>query len=260
MEYKNILLNTEDGIALITINRPKSLNALNTETLKDLKNCIDYVKNNDKIKVVIITGSGEKAFVAGADISEMENMSSAEAKRFSEFGQQVFREIELLEKPVIAAVNGFALGGGCELSMACDIRYASMNAKFGQPEINLGIIPGFSGTQRLARLVGRSKAKEMIFTGDMIKADEALNIGLVSKVVEKEELLNEAKKLANKIMSKGLVAISMAKESINLGIETDIESGNRIESNAFSVCFSTMDQKEGMKAFLEKRAPKFENR
>ncbi|SNX53084.1 short-chain-enoyl-CoA hydratase [Thermoanaerobacterium sp. RBIITD] len=260
MDYKNVSLKKEDGIALITIERPKALNALNYETLKELECLLNSARNDEEIKAVIITGGGEKAFVAGADIAEMSKMTPVEAKKFSEFGQHVFREIELLSKPVIAAVNGFALGGGCELSMACDIRIASKNAKFGQPEVGLGIIPGFSGTQRLPRLVGTSKAKELIFTGDMINAEEAYNIGLVSKVVEQSELINEAKKIAQKIMSKGQLAIKLAKEAINKGIETDIDTGNTIEADAFALCFSTNDQKEGMGAFLEKRTPKFEGK
>ncbi|MCP2240972.1 enoyl-CoA hydratase/carnithine racemase [Thermoanaerobacterium thermosaccharolyticum] len=171
MDSNNVLFNKDDGVAIITINRPKSLNALNYETLKELDSALDRAEDDKDVKVVIITGSGEKAFVAGADIAEMRNMTPLEAKKFSEYGQSVFRKIETLSKPVIAAVNGFALGGGCELSMACDIRIASKNAKFGQPEVGLGIIPGFSGTQRLPRIIGTSKAKELIFTGEMINSD-----------------------------------------------------------------------------------------
>lgn len=260
MEYKNIEVKIEKGIATITINRPKALNALNTETLEELKNVLEVLQNDDGVKVIVITGAGEKAFVAGADISEMKDMSVFEAKKFAELGQKVFRKIELMKKPVIAAVNGYALGGGCELALACDIRIASRNAKFGQPEVGLGIIPGFGGTQRLPRIVGVSKAKELIYTGDMIDAEEALRIGLISKVVEQEKLLEEAYGIAKKIMSKGLVAVSLAKEAINKSLEVDIDSGMEYEANAFAMCFGTQDQKEGMAAFLEKRAPKFEGR
>lgn len=260
MEYKNIDVKKEEGIATITISRPKALNALNTETLEELENVLEVLQNDDGVKVIVITGAGEKAFVAGADISEMKDMSVFEAKKFAELGQKVFRKIELMKKPVIAAVNGYALGGGCELALACDIRIASRNAKFGQPEVGLGIIPGFGGTQRLPRIVGVSKAKELIYTGDMIDAEEALRIGLISKVVEQDKLLEEAYGIAKKIMSKGLVAVSLAKEAINKSLEVDIDSGMEYEANAFAMCFGTQDQKEGMAAFLEKRAPKFEGR
>ncbi|TCO67647.1 short-chain-enoyl-CoA hydratase [Caldanaerobacter subterraneus] len=260
MEYKNIEVKIEKGIATITISRPKALNALNTETLEELENVLEVLQNDDGVKVIVITGAGEKAFVAGADISEMKDMSVFEAKKFAELGQKVFRKIELMKKPVIAAVNGYALGGGCELALACDIRIASRNAKFGQPEVGLGIIPGFGGTQRLPRIVGVSKAKEFIYTGDMIDAEEALRIGLISKVVEQDKILEEAYGIAKKIMSKGLVAVSLAKEAINKSLEVDIDSGMEYEANAFALCFGTQDQKEGMAAFLEKRAPKFEGR
>ncbi|MBP2073355.1 short-chain-enoyl-CoA hydratase [Thermoanaerobacterium butyriciformans] len=257
MDSNNVVFNKDDGVAIITINRPKSLNALNYETLKELDSALDKAEDDKDVKVVIITGSGEKAFVAGADIAEMKNMTPLEAKKFSEYGQSVFRKIETLSKPVIAAVNGFALGGGCELSMACDIRIASKNAKFGQPEVGLGIIPGFSGTQRLPRIIGTSKAKELIFTGEMINSDEAYRIGLISKIVELSDLIEESKKLAKTIMSKSQIAISLAKEAINKGMETDIDTGNTIEAEKFSLCFTTEDQKEGMNAFSEKRTPKF---
>lgn len=257
MELKNLKLELKDGICLITINRPESLNALNSELLRELDGVLDMVEENEEAKVVVITGAGEKAFVAGADISEMKDMNPLQAKEFAEMGQKVFRKIEVMNKVVIAAVNGYALGGGCELAMACDIRIASKNAKFGQPEVGLGIIPGFGGTQRLPRIAGLSKAKELIFTGDLIDAEEALRIGLVSRVVEQEKLLEEAQKIAKKIMAKGMVAVSLAKEAINAGIGVDIESGMSYEAKAFALCFSTCDQKEGMAAFLEKRAPKF---
>jgi len=257
MEFKNLKLDLKDGISLITINRPKYLNALNLETLKEIDQVLEKVKEEDEVQVVIMTGAGEKAFVAGADISEMKDMDPIKAKEFAELGQKILRKIELMKKVVIAAVNGYALGGGCELAMACDLRIASKNAKFGQPEVGLGIIPGFGGTQRLPRIVGMSKAKELIFTGEIINAEEALRIGLVSKVVEQEKLLEEAQNIAKKIMSKSMIAISLAKEAINMGGSMDIEAGMSFEAKAFALCFSTYDQKEGMIAFMEKRAPKF---
>lgn len=260
MEFKNIKQQINEGIFLIIIDRPKSLNALNLETLKEIDQVLEEVIENDEVKVAIITGAGDKAFVAGADIFEMKDMTPLKAKEYAVLGQKVFRKIELMKKPVIAAVNGYALGGGCELAMACDIRIASHNAKFGQPEVGLGIIPGFGGTQRLSRIVGMSKAKELIYTGDMINADEALRIGLISKLVDQEKLLEEAHNIAKKIMSKGMIAVGLAKEAINIGANVDIETGMRYEANAFAVCFTTEDQKEGMAAFLEKRSPKFKDK
>ncbi len=209
--------------------------------------------------MLIITGIG-KAFVAGADISEMKDMNAEQGREFGSLGSKVFRKIELMKKPVIAAINGFALGGGCELSMCCDIRIASSNAKFGQPEVSLGIIPGFAGTQRLSRIVGMAKAKELIFTGNMIKAEEAYNIGLVNKVVESDSLMEEAMKMATKIASNGQIAVKYSKVAINRGYEVDFEAGNEIETSLFGLSFATNDQKEGMTAFLERRKAKFENR
>ncbi|WPC42277.1 short-chain-enoyl-CoA hydratase [Clostridium sp. JS66] len=256
MEYKNIKLEKENHTSILTINRPKALNALNAELLNEIDQCIDEVKNDESTYVLIITGEG-KAFVAGADIAEMKDKTPEQARKFAELGLAIFRKIELMEKPVIAAINGFALGGGCELSMSCDIRIASQKAKFGQPEVGLGIIPGFAGTQRLSRLVGPGKAKELIYTADMIKAEEAEKIGLVNKVVAPEELMNEAKAMAEKIASKAQAAIRYSKISINKGFETDIDTGMTIENNLFGLCFATEDQKEGMGAFLEKRSPDF---
>lgn len=256
MEYKNIKLEKENHISILTINRPKALNALNTEVLYEINQCIDEVSNDESAYVLIVTGEG-KSFVAGADIAEMKDKTPEQARKFAELGVATFRKIELMEKPVIAAVNGFALGGGCELSMSCDIRIASEKAKFGQPEVGLGIIPGFAGTQRLSRLVGPGKAKELIYTTDMIKAGEAEKIGLVNKVVAPEELMNEAKAMAEKIASKAQAAIRYGKIAINKGFETDIDTGMTIENNLFSLCFATEDQKEGMGAFLEKRNPNF---
>ena len=259
MDYKNIVLEKEGNVALVKLNRPKALNALNTETLKEIDCVIEEISGDKEIYAVILTGEG-KAFVAGADISEMKEMNAIEGKEFGILGNGVFRKIEKLEKPVIAAVNGFALGGGCELAMACDIRIASVKAKFAQPEAGLGITPGFGGTQRLARLVGEGIAKELIYTCDMINAEEALRIGLVNKVVEPETLLDEAKAMANKIAKNAPIAISQCKAAINRGLQMDIDSAVLYEAEAFGMCFATEDQKEGMTAFVEKRDKNFKNR
>ncbi|MGL4731327.1 MAG: short-chain-enoyl-CoA hydratase [Clostridium sp.] len=258
MEFKNIILEKDENIGIIKFNRPKALNALNSETLKELNNAIDLIEKDKDIYTVILTGEG-KAFIAGADISEMKDLNAMEGREFGILGNRVFRRLETLEKPVIAAINGFALGGGCELSMSCDIRIASAKAKFGQPEVGLGITPGFGGTQRLARLVGEGKAKELIFTGNVIKADEALQIGLVNKVVEPEELFNEAMSMAKQICKNAPIAVKLCKEVINKGLQMDIDSSLNYESEAFGMCFSTADQKEGMTAFLEKRDKEFRN-
>jgi enoyl-CoA hydratase len=253
MELANVLLQKEEKIAIVTINRPKALNALNSETLKELDIIIDEIAKDDEILAVILTGAGEKAFVAGADISEMQNMNVLEGRAFAMLGNKVFRKLETLEKPVIAAVNGFALGGGCELSMACDIRIASEKAKFGQPEVNLGITPGFGGTQRLARHVGMGMAKELIYSARNINAQEALRIGLVNHVVTPETLMDEAKKLANEIASKAPVAVKLSKQAINRGMQMDIDTAVIVECEIFGECFSTEDQKDAMSAFVEKR-------
>lgn len=252
MTYENLLLKKEGNIGILSINRAEELNALNSKVLNELDKAIEDISLDNDIHVLIISGEG-RAFVAGADIGEMKGKNSLEAREFASKGLNVFRKIELMEKPVIAAVNGFALGGGCELAMCCDIRIASEKAKFGQPEVGLGITPGFGGTQRLSRLVGLGKAKELIFTADIIKADEAMKIGLVNKVVDPAELMDESIKLANKIASKGQLAVRYSKTAINRGIETDLETGMIIEKELFALCFSTEDQKEAMSAFLEKR-------
>ena len=244
----------QDGfVGVITINRPEALNALNTEVIQDLDAVLDSI-DLGTTRVLVVTGAGEKSFVAGADIAAMSTMTVQEAREFSKAGNDVFRKLETLPIPSIAAVNGFALGGGCEIAMACDIRIASDNAIFGQPECGLGIIPGFGGTQRLARLVGMGRAKEMIFTCDNIDANEAYRIGLVNKVVAKEELMATAKAMAAKIISKGSYAVSVAKAAINNGYDMDIRNAVEMEANLFGVVNDTHDKKEGMGAFLEKRA------
>lgn len=256
MKFKHLVIEKENKVGVLRINRPEAMNSLNTEVLEELLMAVEQVKNDQDIFVLVITGEG-KAFVAGADISEMSTMDPVQARSFAEAGLKVFREIESMEKPVVAAVNGFALGGGCELAMACDIRIASTKAKFGQPEVGLGVTPGFGGTVRLSRLVGPAKAKELIYTGNIIKADEALGIGLVNSVSEPEELMGAAMEMANKISSNAQLAVRYSKQSINRSFETDVETAMEIERNLFGLCFSTEDQKEGMKAFGEKRKPDF---
>jgi len=256
LEFKHLVIEKENKVGVLRINRPEAMNSLNTKVLEELLMAVEQVKNDQDIFVLVITGEG-KAFVAGADISEMSTMDPVQARSFAEAGLKVFREIESMEKPVVAAVNGFALGGGCELAMACDIRIASTKAKFGQPEVGLGVTPGFGGTVRLSRLVGPAKAKELIYSGNIIKADEALGIGLVNSVSEPEELMGAAMEMANKISSNAQLAVRYSKQSINRSFETDVETAMEIERNLFGLCFSTEDQKEGMKAFGEKRKPDF---
>ncbi|MCG8539670.1 MAG: enoyl-CoA hydratase-related protein [Clostridia bacterium] len=256
MVFQNLIYRREEGIGILSINRPKALNALNTNLLTELNRAIDMACKDNEVDVLVITGEG-KAFIAGADISEMKSMMAEDARDFSKLGNALFRKIELMEKPVIAAVNGFALGGGCELAMGCDIRIAGEKAKFGQPEVSLGITPGFGGTQRLSRLVGIAKAKELIFTGKIIDAETAEKIGLVNEVVPQEELMDRAMKMAEKISSASKTAIKYSKAAINRGFETDIETGLDMERDLFALCFATFDQKEGMEAFLQKRKPKF---
>jgi len=260
MVYKNIRFELADGVAVITIDRPKALNALNSATLKELTHAFDKATKDKKVRAVVLTGGGEKAFVAGADISEMVRFTPVKAEAFAKLGQEVLLSIENCPKPVIAAVNGFALGGGTEISMACDFIYASTKAKFGQPEITLGIIPGFGGTQRLPRLVGKAMAKELVLTGGMIGADEALRIGLVNKVFEPDQLLDAAKKTAAKIAGFGQVAVKASIDAINKGLDVDLDNALFIERQAFAILCSTKDQKEGMKAFLEKRKAEFKDR
>ena len=256
MDYKNLIIETLEKIGIVKINRPEVLNAVNVETILEIEKAMHEFNDNKDILVVIITGEG-KSFVSGSDISKLAKMDSLQAREYSQIGQRVLSFIENMEKPVIAAVNGYALGSGCEIAMACDIRIASEKAKFGQPEVKLGIIPGHAGTQRLARLVGVGKAKELIFTGDIIDAQEALRIGLVNKVVEPESLLEEVKDLANKIIAVGPTAVKLAKTVLNRGIDTNFTTASSYETEAFSLIFSTAEAKEGMKAFLEKRKPKW---
>lgn len=256
-EYNNLLLEVTEGMGIVTLNRPKALNALNAATVHELDRMFDELAKDSALKVVIVTGSGEKSFVAGADITEMRNYSAIEGRNWGKLAQAVFNKIENLPKPVIAAVNGFALGGGCELSMACDIRIASEKAKFGQPEVSLGIPPGFGGTQRLPRLIGKGRAKELLFTGEMIDAAEAYRIGLVNKVVVPEELMNTAKAMAQKIMSRAPIAVQVCKAAVNEGLDVDLDSGIAYEAEVFGLCFATDDQKEGMAAFVEKRKANF---
>jgi enoyl-CoA hydratase len=252
----NLLLEVENGIAVVTINRPKSLNALNSETLAELDGCFSDIEKRDDVKVLILTGSGEKSFVAGADISEMVNNDAIGGRKMALLAKVAFEKLENMRQATIAAVNGFALGGGCEIAMACDIRVASENAKFAQPEVGLGTIPGFGGTQRLARLVGKGRAKELIFTTDMIDAQEAYRIGLANKVVPLPELLDKCKEIAKKIMAQSSYAVSLAKAAINAGLDVDLNSGLKLEADLFGLTFATADKKEGMTAFVEKRKEK----
>jgi enoyl-CoA hydratase len=255
--YKNILLEKEPGLAILIINRPQALNALNYETLQEIKEAILQVSADNDMNALIITGAGEKAFVAGADIVFMEKLNAMEGREFGALGQAVFTSIENLRIPVIAAINGFALGGGCELAMACDIRLASENARFGQPEVGIGVTPGFGGTQRLARLIGAGPAKELIYTGMNIDAHEAFRLGLVNHVYAGDCLLEEARKLAQKIINNAPLAVSLSKTAINKGLQTDIDTALAIEADVFGLCFSTQDQKEGMNAFINKRKATF---
>jgi len=260
MQYTTIQYEIKDSLGYVTINRPDKLNALNAQAKSELKHVFESVKNDTAVLAVILTGAGEKSFVAGTDIGELKELSTETGKVFAENGQSVFNLIENLGKPVIAGVNGYALGGGCELALACHIRIASENAKFGQPEVNLGIIPGYGGTQRLARLVGKSRAMEMILTGDSIDAQEALRIGLVNKVVPQSELMKTVEAIAQKIISKGQIAVRLALKAVNMTDEANLTDGQALEASLFGVCCGSGDFKEGTKAFLEKRKPNFKNK
>lgn len=260
MEFKNTLYEKSEGIATITINRPHALNALNTETMREISARLEDARKDGNIKVIVITGAGEKAFSAGADLEVMKEVNAVRGVDLSRLGQKLTTEIEELGKPVIAAINGYALGGGLELSMACDIRIASENAKLGQPEVNVGLIPGWGGTQRLPRFVGKAIAKEMIFTGKMIDAKTAERMGLVNKVVPADQLMPAVKELAKELMSKPPIALKLAKELINNSTETDLRIGLIHEAESFGILASTEDFKEGINAFLEKRKPHFKGK
>lgn len=259
MELKNIIYETREGMAIITINRPKVLNALNHEVFLDIKTAVEAAEADDEVKVMIITG-GEKVFAAGADIGGMASVGPMEIFKSNEETHSIFNKVENASKPVIAAICGYALGGGCELALACDMRIAGESAKFGLPEIKLGIFPGGGGTQRLPRLVGMGRAKELMYTGDMVDAQAAEKIGLVNRVVPDDQVQKEAEKLAQKIASRGGAALNLLKTAINRGNATDLAAGLSIERQCFSLLFTTEDQKEGMKAFLEKRKPEFKGR
>lgn len=251
MEFKTLLFEKQGPVGILTINQPETLNALNTSVLRELGQAFDKFAEDAELRVIVLTGAG-RSFVAGADIAEMSGLDAEAGKVFGQLGASVFRKIELSEKIVIAAVYGYALGGGCELALACDIRIASEKAKFAQPETGLGIVPGFSGTQRLPRIVGVGKAKELIYTGRVIDAAEACRIGLVNSVTEPGMLLSEAVKMAEQIAARSPLAVQYAKEAINRGIETDIDTGIAIENGLFGLCFATEEQKQKMRAFLNK--------
>ncbi len=258
--YETILYGTEDGICTIRFNRPKVLNALNPTLFQELADALGKVAANPDVRVLVLTGEGEKAFVAGADLGPMKDFTPGEARKFSQHGQEVFARLEALPIPVIACVNGFALGGGNEVAMACDLVYAADTAKFGQPEINLGLIPGLGGTQRLPRLVGRNRALELCLTGRTIDAQEAWQLGLVNRVIPAERLWEETMKVARSIASKGRVAVSTIKSAIRKGVDRDIEVGCQLESDGLALCFSGQDAREGIEAFMEKRKPSFKDR
>ena len=261
MPWNNLLFDRgADGIAILTINRPSKLNALNAETLSELAEAINETASAADIRALIITGAGEKAFVAGADIQEFTTLDAGAAQQLAARGQRIFRAIETLPKPTLAAVNGFALGGGCELAMACALRVAAPNAKFGQPEVKLGLIAGFGGTQRLPRLVGRGRALELLLTGDPIDAAEAYRIGLVNHIAPASELLPFAKALLGKILASGPAAVALTLEAVDTGLDSTLDAGLRFEAAAFGLSFATEDKKEGTRAFLEKRRAAFTGR
>jgi enoyl-CoA hydratase len=255
MTFDNLLVERDDAVAIVTLNRPKVLNALNGQTLAELSAAMTSLKADAGVRAIVLTGAGEKSFVAGADINELAALSPVAGKEHARAGQQIFDAIEQLGKPVIAAVNGFALGGGCELAMACTLRLAADTARFGQPEINLGLIPGYAGSQRLPRLVGKGRALEMLLTGDMISAARAQEIGLVNRVVPAAELMTEARKLARVLASKAPIAVRYIIEAVNLGLDTPFTASEFLETSLFGTIASSDDMREGTKAFLEKRPP-----
>ena len=260
MTYSSILLEKKNSIAYVTVNRPKVLNALNMATMEELRAAFHYIKNDEAIRVVILTGSGEKAFVAGADIGELAQQDAVSAKTYAHRGQNVLNLIENLGKPVIACINGFALGGGCELALACTMRIASDNAKLGQPEVKLGIIPGYGGSQRLPRLVGKGIAMQMVLAGEVITAQEAHRIGLVNEVTAAADLIPRAEAIAAKIIANAPLAVQYALEAVNKGMEMTLAEGLFLEAALFAVCCATEDKKEGTAAFLEKRPAQFKGR
>jgi enoyl-CoA hydratase len=260
LTFKNVLYEKKDSTAYVILNRPKVLNALNKATLGDLKEAFEDARDDASVRGVIFTGAGDKAFAAGADISEMANYTPVEAEETTRFGQSVTELIENLGKPVIAAVNGFALGGGCELAMACTIRLAAETAKFGQPEVKIGIMPGYGGTQRLPRLVGKGRALQLILSGGMITAQEGYRIGLVNEVVPGPELIPRAEAILKEINSNAPLGVKFAIEAVNKGVDTSLEAGLQLEASFFAICAATEDKKEGTSAFLEKRAAKFQGR
>lgn len=260
MSYKNLLFEAKDGLARITFNRPEKLNAFNDVLLNELEAVLHEIQTDDATRVVMLTGAGDKAFVAGADIGELARLDPAGARRAALKGQRVFNHVEGLGKPTIAVINGYALGGGCELALACTLRIASDQAKLGQPEVKLGIIPGYGGSQRLPRIVGQGRALEMILTGEPIDAAEAYRIGLVNKVVPRERLFGEAESLARKIISVGPIAVKYAVDAVVRGVEVALPEALKLEADLFGLCFATEDMREGTRAFLEKRFPKFVGR
>jgi enoyl-CoA hydratase/carnithine racemase len=260
MIYENILYEKKDGIARITFNRPKVLNALNRQTVEELREALLDARGDDAVRVLILTGAGEKSFVAGADISELAVQTPVQGKEFSLFGQSVFHLLETMGKPSICAINGFALGGGCELALSCAIRIASKTAKLGQPEVKLGILPGYGGTQRLARLCGKGVAHELCLTGEMITAEEAQRIGLVNRIYEPAELIPAAEAMARKIIANGPIAVKYTMEAIERGMEMPLEDGLFLEATLFGVACATEDMREGTKAFLENRAAQFKGK
>lgn len=260
MAYENIKLEIEGEIAVLTIDRPKALNALNTQALLEIEAALRTLPGQTQLRALIVTGAGEKAFVAGADIAEMADFTSARARELTGIGHRVFHLMEALSIPTIAAVNGFALGGGCELALCCDLIYASEKARLGLPEVGLGVIPGFGGTQRLTRLVGRARAKELIFTGEIIDARTAKEFGLVLDVLPPERLMAHCREVAAKLAKKGPLAIAQAKRVIEYGADADLRSANELERQSFAMLFGSEDQREGMRAFLEKRQPSFKGK
>ncbi len=260
MAYENLLYEVKDAVAYITFNRPKVLNALNEKTMEELDACIGEARGDDGVRALILTGAGEKAFVAGADINELARHTPVGGKEATLFGQGVLRRLETAGKPSIAAINGFALGGGCELAMACTLRIASRTARLGQPEVKLGILPGYGGTQRLARLCGRGVAQQLVLTGEMISAEEALRIGLVNQVVEPGELMATAEAIAKKIIANAPLAVKYSMEAIDRGLEMPQEEGLYLEATLFGLLCATEDMREGTRAFLEKRAAQFKSR